>query len=156
STRHTRDTCQAICQPCDHSAGKRKLFLFSEQLLNVFSRTPKHRSTPALYNRSLDQIRMLDHHRDQFAVAEFVLRQSELFVDRLTLPQKIARLQVHFTKQLREFLLTQRLNVVINFLKRNATLTEQLVHLATLGSSWFFVNCEHLFFVLGTWFFVSS
>src|SRR6185369_13286642 len=65
-------------------------------------------------------------------------------VCRFTLSQKLARLHVHFAKQLSEFLFTQRLNVVINFLVRNATLTEQLVHLATLGSSWFFVNCDRV------------
>src|ERR1041384_818643 len=95
-----------------------------------------------LHDRPLDQIRMLNHHCDELAIAELVLAQSELFVCRFTLSQKISRLQVHFTKQLREFLLTHWLNVVIDFLVRNAALTEQLVHLSTLGSSWFFVNCD--------------
>src|ERR1700752_1534076 len=101
---------------------------------------------------------MLNHHGDKLAVAELVLVQSELFVDWFTIPQKVQRLHVHLSKQLTEFLLTQRLNVVINFLKRNAALTEQLVHLATLGSSWFFVNCDHwsLYLVLCTWCFIQS
>src|SRR5829696_2500272 len=83
---------------------------------------------------------MLDHQPDQFAVAEFVFRQPKLFINGLTLTQKIPRLQIHLAKQLGKFLPAEWFYVVIDFLVRNAALTEQLVHLATLRSSRFFVN----------------
>ena len=64
-----------------------------EQLFHILSRTPEHRAIAAFHDGSLDQIRMLDHHRDQLAIAELVLSQPELFVNRFTLPQKLSRLQ---------------------------------------------------------------
>src|SRR5215213_8114466 len=85
---------------------------------------------------------MFDHQVDQLAIAELVFRQSQFLVNRLTLPQKISRLQLHLANQLSEFLPAQRLDVIVNLVKRNAALTEQLVHLATLRSSRFFVNCD--------------
>src|ERR687891_1465707 len=85
---------------------------------------------------------MLNHQPDQLAVAELFLRQPKLLVNRLTLPQKLSRLQIHLANQFSEFLSSQRSNIIIHFLKRNAALPEQLVHLATFRSSRFFVNSD--------------
>src|ERR1041385_2828505 len=87
---------------------------------------------------------MLDHQIDQLRITELVFRQSQLFVDRLTLTQEISRLQLHLANQFGEFLPAQRLDVVIHLLKRNAALTEQLVHFATLRSRGLFVNCDRV------------
>ena len=43
------------------------------------------------------------------------------------------------------FFFCQRLDVVIDFLEVDATLPEQPVHLATLGSSWLFVDRDFIF-----------
>src|SRR5215208_1990936 len=87
---------------------------------------------------------MLDHQIDQLAVAELVFRQSQLFENRLTLTQEVSWLELHLANQFSELLPAQRLDVVVHFVKRNATLTEQLVHLATLRSSGLFVNCDRV------------
>jgi len=87
---------------------------------------------------------MLDHQPNQLAVAELVFRQSKLFINRLTLTQEIARLQVHLAQQLRQLLPAQRRDVIVYFLERNATLPEQLVQLATLRSRWLFVDLNFI------------
>jgi len=85
---------------------------------------------------------MLYHERDYFFVAEFFLTQTKLAIDSFTRAQKLARLDAHLLDQFAQFPLAQRLDVVIDFLKAHATLTEQLVQLATLRSSRLFVNSD--------------
>ena len=83
---------------------------------------------------------MFDHESNQLVVAEVSVRQAEFFVNRLTLAQQIAWLQLQLTNEFSELLLTQRLDVVIHLFKRNTTLPEQFVEFATFRSSGFFVN----------------
>jgi hypothetical protein len=83
---------------------------------------------------------MLDHQRDQLAVAKLVLAQPELLINRLTLSQHIARLKIRFANQLGQLLSTQRLVVIIDLFKRNTALTEQFVQVTTCRSSRFFVD----------------
>ena len=85
---------------------------------------------------------MLDHQRNDFFVAEFFLTQTKLAIDSFTRAQELARLDIHLLDQFAQFPLAQRLDVVIDFLKVHATLTEQLVQLATLRSSRLFVDCN--------------
>ena len=83
---------------------------------------------------------MLDHQRNQLAVAKLVLAQPKLFINRLALTHHIPRLQARLTKQLRELLATQRLVIVIDLFKRNTALTEQFVQVTTRRSCRFFVD----------------
>jgi len=83
---------------------------------------------------------MLDHQRDDLVIAEILLTKFQFTINRFTRPQKLARLDAHLFEQLAQFLFAQRLDVVVNFFEVDATLTEQLVQLATLRSSRFFVN----------------
>ena len=85
---------------------------------------------------------MLDHQRDDFIITQFLFAKFELAIDRFTRAQKLARIEAHLFEQLAQFLFAQRLDVVVNFFEIDATLTEQLVQLATLGSSGFFVNSD--------------
>ena len=87
---------------------------------------------------------MLDHQSDELIVAQFALAKAELAINRFTRPQKLARLKAHLLEQLAQFLFAQRLDVIVNFFEIDATLTEQLVQLATLRSSRFFVNGDSL------------
>lgn len=86
---------------------------------------------------------MLDHQRDDFIVAEIPLTKVEVAIDRFARAQKLARIEAQLVKQLAQFPLAQRLDVIVNFFEIDATLTEQLVQFATLGSSGFFVNSDH-------------
>ena len=83
---------------------------------------------------------MLDHQCDQLVVAQFLLTQRQLAIDRFTRAKEFARPQLHFLDQSAQLLFAQRFEIIINFFESDATLPEQLVQLATLGSSWLFVN----------------
>ena len=85
---------------------------------------------------------MLDHQRDDLIIAKFALTKVEFAINRFARAQKLARLEAHLFEQLTKFLFAQRLDVIVNFFEIDATLTEQLVQLATLGSSRFFVNSD--------------
>jgi len=61
-------------------------------------------------------------------------------VDRFACAQEFARLDSHLLHQLAQLLFAERYVVVVNLFKREATLTEQLVSLATFRSSRFFVD----------------
>jgi hypothetical protein len=97
-----------------------------------------------LNNRSLNQVGMLDHQRDDLVVAQFALAKIEFAINRFARAQKLARLDAHLFEQLAQFLFAQRLEVIVNLFEIGATLTEQLVQLATLRSSRFFVNGDFL------------
>ena len=86
---------------------------------------------------------MPDHQRDDLIIAQFTLTKFEFAINRFARAQKLARLEVHLFEQLAKFLFAQRFDVVVNLFEVDATLTEQLVQLATLGSSRFFVNSDH-------------
>ena len=83
---------------------------------------------------------MLDHQRDELVVAQFALAQIKFAINRFTCAQKLARLAAHLFEQLAELFLAQRLDVIVHLLEIDATLTEQLVQVATFRSSWFFVD----------------
>jgi hypothetical protein len=85
---------------------------------------------------------MLDHQRDELIFAQFGLAKVEFAINRFARAQKLARLEAHLLDQLAQLLFAQRLDVVVNLFEIDATLTEQLVQLATLGSSRFFVNSD--------------
>ena len=99
---------------------------------------------------------MLDHQRDEYIIAQVALSKVEFAINRFARAQELARLEAHLLEQLAKFLFAQRLDVIVNFFEIDATLTEQLVQLATLRSSRFFVNSDHknvlctLCFVLGS------
>lgn len=94
----------------------------------------------ALNNRPLNQVRMLDHQRDDLIVAQFAFAKVEFAINRFARAQKLARLQFHLLEQLAQFFFAQRRYVVVDLFEIDATLTEQLVQLATLRSSRFFVD----------------
>lgn len=85
---------------------------------------------------------MLRHQRSDLSVGQVLLPKFELAINRFASTQKFARLDAHLLEQLAQFPLAQRLDVVVDLFEIDATLTEQLVQLATLGSSGFFVNCD--------------
>jgi hypothetical protein len=86
---------------------------------------------------------MLHHQRDDLIIAQFPFAKIEFAIDRFARAQKLARLEANLPEQLAQFLVAQRLDVIVNLFEIDATLTEQLVQLATLGSSRFFVNSNH-------------
>ena len=83
---------------------------------------------------------MLQHKFDQFVIRKHVLTQSQIFISSLAFAQQVTRFEFHLAEQIAQLSFRQRLNVIIDFLERDATLTEQLVDFSTLRSSWFFVN----------------
>ena len=83
---------------------------------------------------------MLDHQRDDLIIAQFTPTKVEFAINRFARAQKLARIEAQLVEQLAQFLFAQRLDVIVNFFEIDATLTEQLVQFATLGSSRFFVN----------------
>ena len=83
---------------------------------------------------------MLDHECDNLIIAQFLCAKIEFAIDRFTCAQKLARLESHLLEQLAQFLFAQRLDVVVDLFEIDATLTEQLVQLATLRSSRFLVD----------------
>ena len=85
---------------------------------------------------------MLNHQRDEFIIAQFAFAKIEFAINRFTRPQKLTRLNTHLLEQLAQLLFAQRLDVVVNLFEIDATLTEQLVQLATLRSGRFFVNSD--------------
>lgn len=99
---------------------------------------------------------MLDHQRDDFIIAEIPLTKVEVAIDRFARAQKLARIEAQLVKQLAQFLFAQRLDVIVNFFEIDATLTEQLVQFATLGSSGFFVNSNHKNVLCGLYFVLRS
>jgi len=86
---------------------------------------------------------MFHHQRDEFIVAEIFPAETKLTRDGLTRSQNLSRPEAHFPEQLAELLFAERLEIIIDLFEVNATLTEQLVQFATLGSSGLFVNCNH-------------
>ena len=92
---------------------------------------------------------MLDHQRDDLIVGELLLSKFEFPINRFTRSQKVARFHTHLLKQLAQLLFAQRLDVIVDLFEIDATLTEQLVQLATLRSSRFFVNGNHTGHLLG-------
>ena len=85
---------------------------------------------------------MFDHQCDDLVVAEIFLSDLQFAIDRFAGAQQLARFDAHLLDQIAQFLFAQRLDVVIDFFEIDAALTEQLVQLATLASSRFFVNCD--------------
>ena len=85
---------------------------------------------------------MLDHQRDELIVAQFALAKVEFAINRFARPQEPARFHAHFLKQVPQLLFAQRLDVIVDLFEIDATLTEQLVQLAALRSSRFFVNSD--------------
>jgi hypothetical protein len=88
---------------------------------------------------------MLDHERNDLVIRELALTQTQLSIYRLAGAQYIARRQLHLAEQLRQLLPGQWLEVVVDLLKRDATLPEQLVYFTTFRSSWLFVNYNFVF-----------
>ena len=88
---------------------------------------------------------MFDHQRNDLVVAEVLLAQPELAIDRLARAQKLARLDAHLLNQLSQFLLTERLEVIIDLAEIDTAFSEKPIHLATLRAGWFFVNCDVVF-----------
>src|SRR5713226_6145636 len=68
--------------------GHRELEL--QQALHILRRPSQHRAGAALDDWPLDQIRMLDHQRDYFVIAEVFLTQTKFTIDSLVRPQKFA------------------------------------------------------------------
>ncbi len=83
---------------------------------------------------------MLYQQRNDFGVREFTLTKTQLAVNRFAGSQNIARRQLHLGEQFSKLRLRKWFDVVVDLLKRNATLPEQLVQFATFRSSWLFVN----------------
>ena len=88
---------------------------------------------------------MLEHERDYSVVREFAIAESKLLVNRLARAQDVARRKLHLLQKPPQFLLVEWLYVVVDFLKRDAALTEQPVKLTTFRSSRFFVNNDLIF-----------
>jgi hypothetical protein len=126
-----------------------------EQRLHVFDWPAQHRAFATLHNRALNQVRMLDHQRNDFIVREFAATQTKFFIYRLAGAQELARLDLHLGDQISQLFLRERLSVVVNLLKWNAALPEQPVQFSTLRSSRLFVNCDfvaHSFLLtIGLW-----
>ena len=114
--------------------------LSAQQGLHILGRSTQHRASAALDDGPLNQVRMLDQQRNDLIVAEVLLPQTELAIDRLAGAEEFARLDAHLPDQLAQVLFAERLKIVIDLRKRNATLTEQLVGLTTLRSSRLFVD----------------
>src|SRR6266571_4511027 len=127
------------------------LFYFApsaQQSSDIFRRPSQHRADAALDDWPLDQIGMLDHQRNYLIIAKVFLTQTKFAIDSLARAQKLARLDAQLLDQLAQFLLAQGRDIVIHFLKRDATLTEQLVHFATLRSSGLFVDGDLVFHLI--------
>ena len=132
-----------------YSAGRSQTFRTSsgiaanlQQLFHILGRSPQHGAVAALDDWPLNQIRMLDHQRNNFIGREFTATQIEFFIYRLAGAQELTGLDLHLGDQISQLLLRERLSVVVHFLKRNAALPEQLVQFTTLRSSRLFVDCN--------------
>lgn len=111
-----------------------------QQITNVLRRAPQHRAIAALDNWPLQEIRVLDHQRNDLVIAQLFLSQAELAIYRFARAQQLARLDFHLLNQVAQLLFAQRLEVVINLLEVDTALPEQFVQLATLASRRLFVD----------------
>ncbi len=85
---------------------------------------------------------MFDHQGNQFIVRVLALAEFKLTIDGFALAQQLAWANLHLPQKRFELFLIERLDVVVDFFKRDAALTEQLVNLSTLCSGRLFVNCN--------------
>src|ERR1041385_3676151 len=85
---------------------------------------------------------MLDHKCYQLGICIFLRCESQFAINRLALSEEIARTDLHLAYPLRKFLLCERLDVVIDLREIHSAFSEKLVHLATFGTRWFFVDCD--------------
>jgi hypothetical protein len=75
STRHTRGTFRATYETDARSSDRQKLFpmISLQQGLYVFSGAAQYRSIAAFNDRTLNEIRMLDHQRNDLIITELTL-----------------------------------------------------------------------------------
>src|SRR6185369_1476453 len=137
---HLPERCPQLWQANNVSAFFTGINRILQQLFHILGRAAEDCAVAAFHDRPLQQVRVFDHQRNQLTVVELAFAESQLFINRFTLAQKLTRFQVQLSHEFGELLLAQGLNVVIHLLKCNATLPEQLVHFATLRSSRFFVD----------------
>jgi hypothetical protein len=83
---------------------------------------------------------MSGHEANGFFVGRVALGEAEFAVDGFARAQELARGDVHFGDELAQLRFANRLDVVVDFLKLDAALTEQPVNFSTLGSSRFLVD----------------
>jgi hypothetical protein len=95
-----------------------------KQRLHILDRATEHCTIPALDNRPLNQVRMLDHQSDEFIIAQFAFTRVEFAIDRFARAQKLAGLKAHLLEQLAQLLFAQRLDVIVDLFEIDATLTE--------------------------------
>ena len=126
-----------LCTSCDFVDR-----LALQQSFHIFHRSPQHSSISALDDGSLNQVRMLDHKRNQLLVSKSRLAYSQFTVNRFAGAQQLTRGYSHFAQQFTQLLLRQRRRVVVHFFVINTALTEQSIKLAALCSSWFLVNYD--------------
>jgi hypothetical protein len=65
-------------------------FTISQEFFHAFNRSTQDCPIASLNNWSLNQIRILNHQRNDLSIGELTFRESELFVNRLAGSQKIA------------------------------------------------------------------
>src|SRR6185295_5810471 len=85
---------------------------------------------------------MLDHKCYQLRICIFLRGDSQFAINRLALSEEIARTDLHLAYELRKFLLCDRFYVVINLREIHPSFSQKIVHLATFGTGWFFVDCD--------------
>ena len=90
---------------------------------------------------TLDEVWMFDHQGNQLIVRVLALAESEFTIDGFACAQQLAWANLHLPQKRFELFLVERFDVVVDFFKRDAALTEQLVNLSTLRSGRLLVNC---------------
>ena len=88
---------------------------------------------------------MLEHERDDFVIRKLVFVEPQLLVNLLARSQDVARPKLHLLEKRAQPFLIKRLDIVVDFFKRDAALTEQPVKFTTFRSSRFLVNCNFIF-----------
>ena len=63
----------------------------SEQCADAFHGASDHGSRAAFHDRTLDQLRMLDHQHDDLVIREFSLADAQLTVSGLARAEQFAR-----------------------------------------------------------------
>lgn len=103
----------------------------------------QHGTLSSLDDGALDEVRVLDHERDQFVICERAARQLKLAINGLARAQQGARGELHLRQQLPQLFMAERRGVVIYLLVRDTALTEQPVDLTALGSRRLFIDSKH-------------
>lgn len=118
--------------------------LITHHLTDVFDGATQHGAFAPLDDGTLNQVWVLRHERDNLVVGKLFLSQFQFAVDGFALAQDVAGREIHLRQEFAQLRLAQRLCVVIDFLKRDAALTEQPANLAALASSRLFVNYDFI------------